>query len=158
MFCFTDLFSLSILLRFFVRSTCDVLHKTEETIRMRILAYFASLFTTLMNSKNFKMTFLVFTLLKLYICPKKSAVIFPCPPPFNYFRLASAATSPIVQVHAYICLPRLLHLLSLPSLLYLANLLHLFSVLSYTYIASYLCMSTFKAFFASLPIMSTIHN
>ena len=31
----------------------------------------------------------------------------------------SKCTCPIVQVHAYICLPRLLHLLSLPSLLYL---------------------------------------
>ena len=28
----------------FVCSTCDVLRKTEETIRMQILAYFASLF------------------------------------------------------------------------------------------------------------------
>ena len=27
--------------------------------------------------------FSVFTLLKLNICPKKSAVIFPCPPPFK---------------------------------------------------------------------------
>ena len=44
-FHFTDLFSLSILLLSFVCSlVMYVLRKTEETIRMQILAYFASLF------------------------------------------------------------------------------------------------------------------
>ena len=42
-FHFTDLFSLSMLLRFFVYPTCEVLRKMEETIRMQILAYFVSL-------------------------------------------------------------------------------------------------------------------
>ena len=43
-FRFSDLLLLSILLHFFVSSTCDVIRKTEETIRMQISAYFVSLF------------------------------------------------------------------------------------------------------------------
>ena len=51
--CFTDLFSLSILLHFFVCSTCDLIHKTEETIRMQILAYLVSLLYRLNKSQKF---------------------------------------------------------------------------------------------------------
>ena len=39
-FCFTDLLSLPILLCFFVHSTCDIMCKTEEAIRMQNLVYF----------------------------------------------------------------------------------------------------------------------
>ena len=40
---------------------------------------------------------------------------------FCYIYITSGCACPIVQVHAYTCLPRLLHLLSLPSLLYLPS-------------------------------------
>ena len=65
-----------------------------------------------------------------------------------------------MQVHAYTCLPRLLHFLSLPSL-FLPGYspltpLHLFGVLALD-IATYslLCLSTFKPrpSFSSLSIM-----
>ena len=60
----------------------------------------------------------------------------------------SECTCPIVQVRAYTCLPRLLHLLSLPSLLHLVfawlvfcTYLVYFPMAIATY--SFLCMSTF---------------
>ena len=53
-FHFTNLFSLSILLHFLVCSICDIIHKTEETIRMQTLALFASLFYHFSGFKKFK--------------------------------------------------------------------------------------------------------
>ena len=44
---------MSILLRFFMCSICDVIRKTEETIRMRIWAYVVSLFYQLNEFQNF---------------------------------------------------------------------------------------------------------
>ena len=41
-------------MRFFVCSTCDVIYKTEETIKMQIWHILSAYFTTLTNSKNFK--------------------------------------------------------------------------------------------------------
>ena len=46
-------FTVNTFLHFFVCSTCDVLHKTEETIRMQILAYFISLFYHLNEFQKF---------------------------------------------------------------------------------------------------------
>ena len=74
----------------------------------------------------------------------------------------SKCTCPIMQVQMlaytdiHTCLPRLLHLLSLPSLLYLrsfclASPLHLFSVLAYGYSYSLLYMYVyFKCFLCLL--------
>ena len=53
MFHFTDLLSLSILLCFFVCSTCDIIHKTAKTMRMQTLAYFISLFYHLNEFQEF---------------------------------------------------------------------------------------------------------
>ena len=39
---------------FFESLTCDVIHKTEDTIRMQILHNLLAYFTTLTNFKNFK--------------------------------------------------------------------------------------------------------
>ena len=46
-------FTVNTILCFFVCSTCDVIRKTEETIRMRILAYFVSLFYHLNEFQKF---------------------------------------------------------------------------------------------------------
>ena len=67
-FCFTVLLSLSIVLHFFVCTTCDVIYKTEETIRMQNLAYFVSLFYHFKQIKKIsKMVSWVFILPKLNI-------------------------------------------------------------------------------------------
>ena len=55
----------------------------EETIRMQILACFASLFTTLMNSENIKNDIFSFNTTQAKYLSKKSAMIFACPPPFK---------------------------------------------------------------------------
>ena len=72
-FCLTDLLSLSILLCFFVCSTCEVIRKMKETIRMWILACFISLFYHLNKfQKNLKIVLWVSTPSKLNICLIKS--------------------------------------------------------------------------------------
>ena len=50
---FTDLLSLSILLHFFVCSTCDIICKTEETIKMQSLTYFVILLYHLNEFQKF---------------------------------------------------------------------------------------------------------
>ena len=66
-------------------------------------------------------------------------------------------TCPIVQVHAYNCLPRLLHLLSLPSLLCLPSFAWLvyFPIAIAAYIVSYACL-LFKLTLPTMPIITGI--
>ena len=63
-------------------------------------------------------------------------------------------TCPIVPLHAYICLPRLLHLLSLPSLLCLPS----FAWLVYfpMAIASYYACLPFRLTLPTMPIIAGI--
>ena len=57
----------------------------RNNIRTQILAYFASLFYHFNEFQNFKNDIFGFLTMKLHTyLSKKSAVIFPCPPPFKH--------------------------------------------------------------------------
>ena len=80
MFHFTDLLLLSLLLHLFVCSICDVISKTEDTIRIQIFAYFVSYFTTLKNG-----TMGLYTTQTKYL-HNNLRINFPCPLPFKYLK------------------------------------------------------------------------
>ena len=69
------------LLHFFVYSTCDVIRKMEETIRMQILAYFVSLFYHLTNSKIFENGIMGIYTTQAKYSYNKFRINFPCPLP-----------------------------------------------------------------------------
>ena len=59
---------------------CDVIRKTEETIRMQILTYFINLFYHLNGFQNSIMG--LYTTQAKYL-HNKLRINFPCLPPFN---------------------------------------------------------------------------
>ena len=61
----------------------------EETIRMQILKYFASLFYHFNNFQNFKNDMFSFNTTQAKYMSKKSAMIFACRPPFNNINIGT---------------------------------------------------------------------
>ena len=77
-------------LRLFVCSTCDVICKMEETIRMQILAYFVSLIYHLNKFQKFINSIMGLYTTQAKYLHNKLRINFPCPLPLSVWIIISA--------------------------------------------------------------------